>query len=76
MALQSEKRWGPILYMISGVALFIPATFMLLRHQYVYFSHFLTIEYYPWNPTIVLLLLGVWLFILGLVGFIRARNNG
>jgi len=41
---------------------------LLIHHQYAIYS----VRRQHWIPTVVVLLTGAWLFVVGLVGFIRS----
>ncbi|HTC61722.1 MAG TPA: hypothetical protein VK709_02680 [Candidatus Saccharimonadales bacterium] len=57
--------------MIAGcVAVFFGITF-LLHHQYAIYSA----RRQHWIPTIVVVLIGLWLFFVGLFGFIRSKGR-
>jgi hypothetical protein len=57
--------------MLAGcVAAFLGGR-LLLHHQYEIYS----VRRQHWIPTVVVVLIGVWLFFVGLVGFIRSKGR-
>jgi len=57
--------------MIAGcVAMFFGIRF-LLQHQYSIYS----VRTHHMIPTVVILLVGVWLFVVGLIGFMRSKGR-
>lgn len=64
---------GMMLIGIMTMVICLPA---LIHHQYVYFipgEHWS--EGWYWESTIGLLLAGAWLFVFGLVGFVREKGR-
>jgi hypothetical protein len=57
--------------MLAGGVAIILGTRLLLLHQYSIYSA----RRQHWIPTIVVVLIGVWLFVVGLVGFIRTMKR-
>jgi hypothetical protein len=54
----------------GGVAMFFGIRF-LLHHQYSLYSE----RTKHMIPTVVILLVGLWLFLVGLIGFMRSKNQ-
>jgi TRAP-type C4-dicarboxylate transport system permease small subunit len=69
-ALQSnfmKNRTSNIMFVLVGILLLFVSTRSLLHHHYDYFDSVGQM----WIPYFALLLLGVWIFLCGLVGLVR-----
>ena len=65
------SRFMNIAYVLVGCLGVISSVLPLLNHQYAFLHrNVFTEDPKRWMPTIAILLLGIWFFILGLVGLI------
>jgi hypothetical protein len=69
----TNRFWNISLMLLGIVVAVLSMVAFLLGHRYVYYGEVWS-EGIGWRSTIGLLLMGVWLFILGLVGLIRKKR--
>lgn len=74
--MEMGRRILNIAFTLFGIIVVFVSLRLVLRHQYALLRHrFLTDEPRIWVPTIVPLLLGIWIFLVGLVGLIDERRS-
>jgi TRAP-type C4-dicarboxylate transport system permease small subunit len=66
-----KKILNSALIFVGGIVAFMNIRALLLHHQFVYFYG----RGQRWVPTLVPALVGAWLFVFGLIGFIQQKRT-
>jgi hypothetical protein len=69
--MSETNKFSNIAAMLLGILGVGISLRMLLRHQYVTYEH----GEWMWTPTIGILILGAWFFLIGLVGLINEKRR-